>query len=465
MRRALALLVVAASCECGLPAARDLVFACRVDDDCGPGTACVDGLCAVRGDDGRPTARDAGFADAGAPPRDGGLPPKDAGTLADAGVVEDAGTVVDAATLLDAGEVDAGVVDAGDVDAGPFDAGFIPPDWWDTAFTKRKRLDVDTTKVTGGPHGSFVALVKLVDDEELAAFAADDGHDVAFATLDGATQLAHELVSFDGATGALVAWVRISTVASTGTSIRLYFGAAAVDAQAAAAATWGGEHAGVWHLDDYAASIVDSSQNGNHGTPIGMDATNEIDGIVGGALFWEGQTAAQSIDCGDDASLDLASPLTTSAWVRLADASYDQYVRVLNKKNGWDACCGYDMEAHPLQNRVDTITAFNDFTGATGVDWAAGDWHHYVVVHDGALVRIYVDGVEVAERTNAAPIRVGGIALQIGSIGTRAYDFFYGTIDEVRVVAAARGPGRVATEHVNQRDPSSFFVVGALESL
>lgn len=86
-------------------------------------------------------------------------------------------------------------------------------------------------------------------------------------------------------------------------------------------------------------------------------------------------------------------------------------------------------------------------------------------MHDGALVRIYADGALVAERPDAPPIRTGGTTLQIGSIATRAYDFFYGAIDEVRVIARAPDPTRVATEHGNQRDPTAFVVVGPLESL
>ncbi len=468
MRSVLALLlttIAVASCEADLPTARDLVFACTADVECGAGVPCQDGVC---GGVGGPSS-DAGRvgADAGVVVVvvvDGGAG-ADGGSAVDAGRADaglDAGDIGD----VDAGSLDAGVVDAGVVDAGPTDAGVVPGDWWDVAFSKRRRIDVVTNKVTGGPHGSFVALVQLDADAALAAFARDDGRDVAFVNVDGANQLAHELRSFDGATGELVAWVRISSVSSAGTSLWMYFGAPGASAQEDPDATWGEEHAGVWHLDDVAAP-VDSSAHGNDGSPINLDATNGVDGIVGGAVSFEGEGAQQSIDCGNDASLDQASPLTTSAWVSLTDAQYDHFTRVLNKKDGWDACCGYDMEAHPLRNRVATVTGGSSALVVEGsITWAPDAWHHYAVVHDGALVRIYVDGQKVGERTDAAPIQTGGGAsLQIGSIGTRAYDFFNGRIDEVRVISAARGPGRLATEYENQRAPASFFTVGALESL
>jgi uncharacterized delta-60 repeat protein len=102
------------------------------------------------------------------------------------------------------------------------------------------------------------------------------GYDIIFRASDSETQLDHEIEKYDGATGTLVAWVRIPTLfdqcPTTGTTIYLYYGNPAItDATANPTGVWDSDYKGVWHLAekygldfDGADSFVDTGYNTHH---------------------------------------------------------------------------------------------------------------------------------------------------------------------------------------------------------
>lgn len=86
--------------------------------------------------------------------------------------------------------------------------------WYNPAWGYRKAVlinskpdagDCGTGTCVPAAQVNFPVLVSLASDAALAARAQDDGDDILFTAADGTTQLAHEIESFDGATGALVA--------------------------------------------------------------------------------------------------------------------------------------------------------------------------------------------------------------------------------------------------------------------
>ena len=85
------------------------------------------------------------------------------------------------------------------------------------------------------------------------------------------------------------------------------------------------------------------------------------------------------------------------------------------------------------------------FEASNGADFFAtspnaynnNKWHYAVVTYDGATVKLYIDGVQVASKSTAGaspdssgtkPVRVGA-----NSWKTPPGDFFTGEVDEVRV--------------------------------
>src|SRR5690349_6765394 len=96
----------------------------------------------------------------------------------------------------------------GDDVAGDADADSGPSAPWLTGFLYRKSIAITPPTLTAALTNFPVGI--LADaDAQLADNARDDGHDIVFTSADGTMRLDHELVTFDGATGALEAWVRL----------------------------------------------------------------------------------------------------------------------------------------------------------------------------------------------------------------------------------------------------------------
>jgi hypothetical protein len=71
-----------------------------------------------------------------------------------------------------------------------------------------------------------------------------------------------------------------------------------------------------------------------------------------------------------------------------------------------------------------------------------GRWSHLAVTYDGTVHRLYVDGVQVASRTESGPILRTSDPLWIG--GNHPYgEYFRGVIDDVRVYNRALSPVQV----------------------
>ncbi|MBI2299738.1 MAG: glycoside hydrolase family 99-like domain-containing protein, partial [Armatimonadetes bacterium] len=63
-----------------------------------------------------------------------------------------------------------------------------------------------------------------------------------------------------------------------------------------------------------------------------------------------------------------------------------------------------------------------------------GAWHHVAATYDNEVMRLYVDGREVAHLERGGPVTPSGAALCIGSYATgHTRAFFQGVLDEVRI--------------------------------
>jgi hypothetical protein len=86
--------------------------------------------------------------------------------------------------------------------------------WYDGAWSSRKEITVDNTKVMA-THADFPLLVSITGDDALKAGARSDGFDILFTDDNGTTKLDHEIEEWDDTNGDLVAWVRIPSLPDT----------------------------------------------------------------------------------------------------------------------------------------------------------------------------------------------------------------------------------------------------------
>jgi MSHA biogenesis protein MshQ len=133
------------------------------------------------------------------------------------------------------------------------------------------RQQITLTGVVGGPHADFPVLISLLDPNLRTLgngghVASANGYDIVFTASDGTTPLDHEIERWNGATGELVAWVRVPTLAA-GTLIYLYYGNNLIlSATETPGAVWEDSYVGVWHLKEAGNGTIrfsDSSRYGN----------------------------------------------------------------------------------------------------------------------------------------------------------------------------------------------------------
>ena len=89
----------------------------------------------------------------------------------------------------------------------------------------------------------------------------------------------------------------------------------------------------------------------------------------------------------------------------------------------------------------------NNRTAEGGVALPANVWTHLAGTYDGATVRLFVNGTQVASAAITGAIATSTGALRIGG-NSMWGEYFQGTIDEVRIYNRALTPAEIQTDMV-----------------
>jgi hypothetical protein len=188
-------------------------------------------------------------------------------------------------------------------------------------------------------------------------------------------------------------------------------------------------------------SATDASGNSNTGAITG--ATWNTTGKFGNSLTFNGATNVVVVNA--SASLNLSTGMTLEAWV---------YPTV--SQQGWRCIIQRATDAYFLQAGSSAgamkPTAGGTFSG-TDTYFVAPDpvpintWSHLAVTWDGATMRLYVNGTQVASRAQGGTLQ--GTAQGAGAvrIGNNTYtENFLGRIDEVRIYNRALSGAEIVTD-------------------
>ena len=74
-----------------------------------------------------------------------------------------------------------------------------------------------------------------------------------------------------------------------------------------------------------------------------------------------------------------------------------------------------------------------------------GTWAHLALTYDGAALRLYVNGVQVASRSRTGNLLTSANPLQIGGDSLHG-QYFSGIIDEVRIFSRARTASEIQAD-------------------
>src|SRR5205809_7484632 len=185
-------------------------------------------------------------------------------------------------------------------------------------------------------------------------------------------------------------------------------------------------------------TVADVSGNNNTGTLSG--ATWTTAGRYGNALVFNGTNASVTVP--NAASLGLAPGMTLEAWV-YPTATPTGWRAVIDKNvDGYYLMASSDQGNRPAVGGTWTAGNQNTF-GPSGLP--ANAWTHLAATFDGATVRLYMNGVQVASRAQTTLLTTSTGTLQIGA-NSYAGENFAGRIDEVRIYNRALTTAEIQTD-------------------
>jgi concanavalin A-like lectin/glucanase superfamily protein/Big-like domain-containing protein len=175
------------------------------------------------------------------------------------------------------------------------------------------------------------------------------------------------------------------------------------------------------------SSVADVSGTGNDGSISG--ATWTTSGRFGSALSFDG--ASDMVSIADSPSLDLTAGLTLEAWVNPRSLPSATWRSILLKERG--SHLSYAMYANSSTNAPSGHVYIGGDRSARGTSQIGlGTWTHLAATFDGAVVRMYVNGVQVGTRSITGSITTSTGALRLGG-NTIWGEWFDGLVDEVRI--------------------------------
>ena len=198
---------------------------------------------------------------------------------------------------------------------------------------------------------------------------------------------------------------------------------------------------GAWSFDESSGTQAqDASGRGGTGTIAG--ATRAV-GRFGGGLTFDG--VDDWVTVADSAALDLTSAMTLEAWVNPTLLGANWRTAVM-KENG--AGLAYALYANDGANRA---ASYVNTGGDQGISSSAGvvpvnTWTHLATTYDGANLRVFANGTQVATRALTGLIRTSTSPLRFGGNGAWLNEFFQGRLDEVRVYDRALTAAQISTD-------------------
>jgi len=347
--------------------------------------------------------------------------------------------------------------------------------WWNKDWSHRRKLTFDNAARAETLSG-FQVLVVLNATRIEYARTRNDGFDLRFVDANDSLLLDYEIESWNESGNSYV-WVRVPTI-EAGSNTRyvwMYYGNPAAANVQNPNAVWAG-YSMVQHLQEpFPSQHLDSTANANHSVAIDVQTQASPLGLIGPADFFSsagGGTAADNVDVGDAATLDMAAneSFLIEAWVNATPNG--QYQMVVSKENfgtgtQGEIQLGIDSgnNAHFwLRDGVAGSAIANSGTVAANGGWRylVGRWNEAT-----GTAEVFVDGVSAASAGGALAAVQTATPLVIGQEGDadRGYGVD-GRIDEVRVwktSGAVRSDLWIDAQYDSMRD-SGVGLVGPFVS-
>jgi len=338
----------------------------------------------------------------------------------------------------------------------------IPVNW-----LYRKPITINASKVTGDLT-DFPMLINIIDSD-LKNKARSDGYDIVFTESDRITKLDHEIESYNGSSGELVAWVRVPVLSSiTDMIIYMYYGNSEISSPTGnPSGVWSNGYEAVWHFGEESGSgayINDSTGNGYDGTP--TNTLYNSSGKIDGARSFRNDNDNRITFSNSLPLFDAWNNFTLEFWLYLDyvsnqdwdDSDIDGIDAILRMgtnpvRNGrtW-----YENDAWEGRVQVDfefeSGGAFRRFNNVPHQTWS-----HFVYTYDGVNVNLYKNGSLYWSEPKPNDALISSATIFV--IGDTS-DVFNGSIDELRISRNPHSAAWFSTQFNNTNDTSTFYTIG-----
>jgi hypothetical protein len=186
--------------------------------------------------------------------------------------------------------------------------------------------------------------------------------------------------------------------------------------------------------------VADASGNGNTATAMSMTSANEVSGVSGNALDFDG--SADYLTVADDATLQFGTgDFAISFWVKFDDADLGLYQFLFDKRTA-NTFSGIVIYRNAAIERISFL-----IPAVVGSSWATtlsdsaindtSSFHHIVCQRDDGSTSMWIDGVKQADtESTSASVSDGTYDIHIGSNWENAAKT-NGKIDEFRIYDTA----------------------------
>ncbi len=319
----------------------------------------------------------------------------------------------------------------------------------------RIKITIDHTKIDNDLTDFPVAIILTSNNFDFSK-AMPNGSDIRFTQSDGIKELYYERERHESDSQIAVYWVKIPLVSSSSdTEFYIYYGKSdATDGTYHSPTNvWDANFRGVWHLKEdpagTALQIKDSTINSNHGTSAGsMTSSDLVEGKIGKGVDFDGYD--DYVNVGDDASLINSAPadFTITGWVKF-NSLPSGYTRFMRRHGS--TLSMYFIGTHGTEVQGGTGARAVENSGA---ELVTGVWYHVGMTNDVSILRIYLNGEEVATSTASIGSHASTLPAIIGAWkedGT-VIELHNGAIDEVRLSNVVRSAAWIKASYHSENN-------------
>jgi hypothetical protein len=324
---------------------------------------------------------------------------------------------------------------------------FVSAAWANTSLDRCMNITVKTAGTS--VLTNFPAYINVTDNANMLANFSDLRFYNASCS-NGGTLMDYEIENYT-ATNAHI-WVRVPTLTTGNTNISVYYkNNTAVGSGENVAGVWDSNYIGVWHLHENptgtAPQFLDSKFKSN-GTAIGLAASDQVAGVIDGAINFNGTTA--KINLTKNASVNGTTQFTLEAWVNVSVVGGRQEIYEESISSGGTSRVKFGLNGagFVLSLRCPDSGGLTTYASSPLTIAASSARYYVAAVYDNVTSndRFQIND-SVTTTVNALPAMSAAAPYDTPSIGARPSnsEWWHGMIDEFRISNTAR-----STDWLNQ---------------